>query len=105
MRVKGPGLPEAKTDPIEMVLFSLIGCIEGETIGAGMLERFAAVHSFVQDEKGEGASLLIGAVSGDFLHAESFLEVSPVFPLAPFPQFFQEKIEKGKKEKKETIRQ
>ena len=88
-----------------MVLFSLVGCIEGETIGAGLLQGFAAVHSFVQDEKGERASLLIGAVSGDFLHIESFLEVSPIFPLAPLPQFFQEKIEKGKKEKKETTRQ
>ena len=71
-----------------MVLFSLIGGVEGETIGAGMLQGFAAVHSFVQDEKGERASLLIGAVSGDFLHIESFLEVSPIFPLAPLPQFF-----------------
>ena len=86
--MKGPGLPEAETYPVEMILFSRIGCIEGETIGAGMLHWFAAVHSFVQDEKGEGASLLIGAVSGDFLHIESFLEVSPIFPLAPLPQFF-----------------
>ena len=62
--------------------------MKGETIGAGMLQRFAAVHSFVQDEKGEGASLLIGAVSGDFLHIESFLEVIPIFPLPPLPQFF-----------------
>ena len=87
------------------VLFSLIGCVEGETIGAGLLQRFAAVHSFAEDEKGERSSLLIGTVSGDFLHIESFLEVSPIFPLAPLPQFFQAKIEKGKKEKKETIRQ
>ena len=70
MLMKGPGLPEPETDPVEMVLFSLIGCIEGETIGAGMLQGFAAVHSFVEDEKCEGASLLIGAVSGDFLHIE-----------------------------------
>ena len=88
-----------------MVHFSLISCIEGETIGAGMLHWFAAVHSFVKDEECERASLLTGAVSGNFLHIESFLEVSPIFPLAPLPQFFQEKIEKGKKEKKETIRQ
>ena len=53
-----------------MVFFSLIVGIESETIGAGMLHWFAAVHSFVEDEKGEGASLLIGAVSGDFLHIE-----------------------------------
>jgi hypothetical protein len=31
---------------------------------------------------------LIGVVSGDFLHIESFLEVSPIFPLAPLPKFF-----------------
>ena len=103
--MKGSGLPQAKTYPIEMVLFNLIGSIEGETIGAGMLHWFAAVHAFAEDEESERASLLIGAVSGDFLHIESFLEVSPIFPLAPLPQFFQEKIEKGKKEKKETIRQ
>ena len=53
-----------------MVLFGLIDGVEGETIRAGILQRFAAVHSFVEDEKGEGASLLIGAVSGDFLHIE-----------------------------------
>ena len=105
MLMKGSGLPQAKTDPVVKVLFSLIGRIKGETIGAGMLHWFAAIHSFVQDEKGERASLLIGAVSGDFLHIESFLEVIPIFPLALLPQFFQEKIEKGKKEKKETIRQ
>jgi hypothetical protein len=105
MLMKGSGLPKAKTDPIEMVLFSLIGSIEGETIRAGMLYWFAAVHSFVEDEKRERASLLIGIVSDDFLHIESFLEVIPIFLLAPLPQFFQEKIEKGKKEKKETIRQ
>jgi len=68
MLMKGSGLPEAKTNPVEKVLFSLIGCIEGEAIGAGMLHWFAAVHSFVKDEKGEGASHLVGAVSGDFLH-------------------------------------
>ena len=71
-----------------MVLFCLISGIEGETIGAGMLQGFAAVHSFVKDEKCEGASLLVGGVSSDFLHIESFLEVSPIFPLAPLPQFF-----------------
>ena len=71
-----------------MVLFLLGRGIEGETIGAGMLHRFAAVHAFIQDEEGEWASLLIGAVSGNFLHIESFLEVSPIFPLAPLPQFF-----------------
>jgi len=88
MLMKGSGLPEAETDPVEMVLFSLIGCIECETIGAGMLQGFAAVHSFIQDEKGERASHLVGAVSGNFLHIESFLEVTPIFPLAPLPQFF-----------------
>ena len=71
-----------------MVLFGLIGSIESETIGARLLHWFAAVHAFVQDEKGEGASLLIGAVSSDFLHVESFLEVSPIFPLAPLSKFF-----------------
>ena len=71
-----------------MVLFILIGCIEGEAIWAGMLHWFAAVHSFAQDEKGERASHLVGAVSGNFLHIESFLEVSPIFPLAPLSQFF-----------------
>ena len=75
MLMKGSGLPKAKTDPVIMVPFGLIGRIEGETIVAGMLQGFAAVHSFVQDEKGERASLLIGAVSGDFLHIESFLEL------------------------------
>ena len=88
MLIKGSGLPEAETDPVEMVHFNLIGCIEGETIGAGMLQGFAAVHSFVQDEEGKRASHLVGAVSGDFLHIESFLEVSPIFPLPPLPQFF-----------------
>ena len=88
MLMKGPGLPEAEADPVEMISFCLIIGIEGEAIWTGMLQGFAAVHSFVQDEKGEWASLLIGAVSGDFLHIESFLEVSPIFPLAPLPQFF-----------------
>ena len=81
-------LPHPEAEPVIKVLFLLAGCMKGETIGAGMLHRFAAVHSFVQDEKGKGASLLIGAVSGDFLHIESFLEVSPIFPLPPLPQFF-----------------
>ena len=89
--MKGSGLPQAKTDPVEMVLFLLCGGIEGETIGAGMLQRFATVHAFVEDEECEWASFLIGAVSGDFLHAESFLEFSPVFPLAPFHNFFRKK--------------
>ena len=71
-----------------MVLFSLIGGIEGEAIGAGLLQGFAAVHAFAEDEESERASLLIGAVSGDFLHIESFLEVIPIFPLAPLPQIF-----------------
>ena len=99
MLMKGSGLPESEADPVIKILFSLIGCIEGETIGAGMLQGFAAVHSFAQDEKGEGASLLIGAVSGDFLHVACFLEVSPIFPLAPLPQFFRKK-RKGKKKKR-----
>jgi hypothetical protein len=51
-----------------MVLLGLIGCIEGETIGAGLLHWFAAVHPFVEYEKCEWASFLIGAVGGDFLH-------------------------------------
>jgi hypothetical protein len=51
-----------------MVLFFLTCGVEGETIGAGLLHWFAAVHSFIKDEKGERASLLIWAVSGDFLH-------------------------------------
>ncbi len=71
-----------------MVLFGLIGGVEGETIGAGMLQGFAAVHPFAEDEECERGSLLVGAVSGDFLHMKSFLEVSPIFPLAPLPQFF-----------------
>jgi hypothetical protein len=71
-----------------MVLFFLAFGVKGEAIGAGMLRGFAAVNAFTEDEKGEGASLLIGAVSGDFLHIESFLEVSPIFPLAPLPKFF-----------------
>ena len=86
--MKGSGLPEAETDPVVKVLFSLIVCIEGETIGAGMLHWFAAVHSFVEDEEGERASHLVGAVSGDFLHIKSFLEVIPIFALAPLPQIF-----------------
>ena len=86
--MKGLRLPEAKADPVEMIFFCLIGGIEGEAIWTGMLQGFAAVHSFIQDEECERASLLIGAVSGDFLHIESFLEVSPIFPLAPLPQFF-----------------
>ena len=88
MLMKGSGLPKAKTDPVVKVFFSLIGCIECETIGAGLLHWFAAVHAFVEDEKGERASHLVGAVSGDFLHSKSFLEVTPIFPLAPLPQFF-----------------
>jgi hypothetical protein len=71
-----------------MVLFFLAFGIEGETIGAGLLQGFAAVHAFVEDEKGERASHLVGVVSGDFLHIESFLEVIPIFPLAPLPQIF-----------------
>ena len=53
-----------------MVFFGLIGGVKGETIGAGMLQGFAAVHSFAEDEECEQASLLIGTVSGDFLHIE-----------------------------------
>ena len=70
MLMEGPGLPQAKAEPEIMIFFSLIGCIEGETIGAGMLQGFAAVHSFAEDEECERASRLIGAVSGDFLHIE-----------------------------------
>jgi len=66
--VKGFRLPEAEAEPEIMVLFFLGFGVEGEAIRAGMLQGFAAVHSFAQDEKGERASLLIGAVSGDFLH-------------------------------------
>ena len=86
--MEGVSLPHPEAEPIIEVFFLLGGCVKGETIGAGLLHWFAAVHSFVQDEKGEGASLLIGAESGDFLHIESFLEVTPIFPLAPLPQFF-----------------
>ena len=68
--MQGLGLPEAKTDPEKVVLFLLGGGVEGEAIWTGMLQGFAAVHSFAEDEKGEGASLLIGAVSDDFLHIE-----------------------------------
>ncbi|MEI8047033.1 MAG: hypothetical protein WCI92_06620 [Bacteroidota bacterium] len=68
MLMKGPGLPEAEAEPEIMVLFFLAFGVEGETIGAGLLHWFAAVHSFVEDEKGERASHLVGAVSGDFLH-------------------------------------
>ena len=100
MLMKGPGLPKSEADPVKLIFFGLIGGIKGETIGAGMLHRFAAVHPFVEDEKGEGASLLIGAVSGDFLHIESFLEVTPIFPLAPLPQFFLGKNRKREKRKK-----
>ena len=88
MLMKGSGLPETKAEPKIMILFFLACGVESETIGAGMLQGFAAVHAFAEDEKGERASLLIGIVSGDFLHIESFLEVSPIFPLAPLPQFF-----------------
>ena len=98
-------MPEAEAEPEIMVLFFLAFGVEGETIRAGMLQGFAAVHAFTEDEESERASLLIWAVSGDFLHIERFLEVTPIFHLAPLLQFFQEKIEKGKKEKKETIRQ
>ena len=86
--MKGLRLPEAEAEPEIMVLFFLAFGVEGEAIWTRILQGFAAVHSFVEDEKGEGASLLIGAVSGDFLHIESFLEVSPIFPLAPLPKFF-----------------
>jgi len=68
--MQGFGLPEAKTDPEKVVLFLLGGGVEGETIRAGMLQGFAAVHSFAEDEECEGASLLIRAVTGDFLHIE-----------------------------------
>ena len=61
MLMKGPGLPESEADPVVMIFFSLIGGVEGETIGAGLLHWFAAVHSFVEDEEGERASHLIGA--------------------------------------------
>jgi len=53
-----------------------------------MLHWFAAVHSSIQDEESERTSLLNGAVSCDFLHIERFLEVIPIFPLAPLPQIF-----------------
>ena len=86
--MQGFGLPEAKTDPEKVVLFLLGGGVEGETIGAGMLQRFAGVHAFVEDEEGERAWHLVGIVSSDFLHVESFLEVIPIFPLAPLPQIF-----------------
>ncbi len=66
--MEGSGLPESETEPEIMVFFFLGFGVEGETIGAGMFHWFAAVHASVEDEKGEGASLLIGAVSGDFLH-------------------------------------
>jgi len=68
MLMKGSGLPESEAYPVIMIFFGLICGVEGETIGAGMLHWFAAVHAFVEDEEGERASLLIGAVSGDFLH-------------------------------------
>ena len=68
VRVKCFGLPEAEAKPEIMVFFFLGFGVEGEAIGAGMLQGFPAVHSFIQDEKGERASLLVGVVSGDFLH-------------------------------------
>ena len=51
-----------------MILFFLAFCVECEAIGAGLFHWFAAVHTSIEDEKGERASLLVGAVSGDFLH-------------------------------------
>ena len=86
--MQGFGLPEAKTDPVKMVLFLLGGGVESETIGTGLFHGFAAIHSFVEDEECERASHLVWVVSSDFLHIERFLEVSPIFPLAPLPQFF-----------------
>jgi hypothetical protein len=81
-------LPEPEAEPEIMVLFFLAFGVEGEAIWTGMLQGFAAVHSFTQDEECEGTSLLIGAVSSDFLHIERFLEVIPIFPSAPLPKFF-----------------
>jgi hypothetical protein len=51
-----------------MVIFCLIGGVEGETVWAGLLQGFAAVHTSIEDEKGERASHLVRAVSGDFPH-------------------------------------
>jgi hypothetical protein len=81
-------LPEAETEQEVKALFFLAFGVECEAIWTGMLQWFAIVHRFVQDEKGETASLQVGSVSSDFLHFESFLEVSLIFPLAPLPQFF-----------------
>jgi hypothetical protein len=68
MLMKGSGLPEAEAEPEIMVFFFLAFGVEGETIGAGMLQGFAAIHAFIKDKESERASLLIGVVSGDFLH-------------------------------------
>jgi hypothetical protein len=46
MLMKGSGLPEAEADPVIMIFFDLIGGVKSETIGAGTLHWFAAVHSF-----------------------------------------------------------
>ena len=88
MLMKGPGLPESEADPVIMIFFGLISGVECEAIWAGLLHWFAAVHSSIQDEESERTSLLNEAVSCDFLHIESFLEVIPIFPLAPLPQIF-----------------
>ena len=71
-----------------MLLFSLIGGVEGETIWAGLLQGFAAVHTSIEDEKGERASLLIGAVSGDFLHVRRLFGGYSDLPFTSLPQFF-----------------
>ena len=73
VRAEGPGLPEAEAEPEIVVLFFLACGVEGETIGAGLLQGLAAVHAFAEDEKGERAAGLAGGVGGDFLHDNRIL--------------------------------
>jgi hypothetical protein len=42
--------------------------VKGETIGAGVLHWFTAVHALIQDEKGEWGAGLIRAVSSNLMH-------------------------------------
>ncbi len=66
--MEGVSLPHSEAEPVIQILFFLGECVKGETIGAGLLHWFAAVHAFIQYEKGERGTGLTWAVSGDFVH-------------------------------------
>ena len=66
--MEGVSLPHPKAEQVIQILFILGGCVKGETIRAGMLHGFTAVHALIQDEKGVWGAGLIGAVGSDLMH-------------------------------------